>query len=125
MIITEDHNYAIKITPRADPGQCHVDFRIWELMGEEIAIPVPIPLDMRGQWLTEESPSYCQGAVKWDGCVNFDFDDSGTMLHFCSMTDGPNSFDAFRDTLVYTYRLCALEMGDKWLDCIDELGGPK
>lgn len=116
--ITEDENYAYKIKKYRDsnPDCLFIDFRIWEVCGvvEDLKGDV-LALDEQAAHLCEESPVYCHGTVKWDGCVNFDFDQRANhMLHFCSMT-GPNSFDSFRNVFAIVYADCAVALGDKWI----------
>jgi len=118
--ITEDGLYAYKIKKVDNvhnrPDCLNVDFRIWEVCGvwEDQEGDVWF-LDSESSCLHEKSPVYCHGTVKWDGCVNFDFDQrANCMLHFCSMT-GPNSFDSFRNVFATVYAACAVALGDKWI----------
>lgn len=39
---------------------------------------------------------YLAGAVKWDGCSNWSFDNDGTELHFCDADQAANIGELFR-----------------------------
>lgn len=69
------------------PTDYHVDFKVWEL----ITFSAPVMFGEFGENMSEKPDDhkpFIDGAVKWDGCSNFDFPElKECMLHGCSRQD--------------------------------------
>jgi len=80
---------AYGFTVLAEKRQYISEFRIYEVAGEEpdgtllynrkgySSLPDPVKT-------LAEAEVFAFGSIKWDGCSNWQFDDGGSMLHFCS-----------------------------------------
>lgn len=81
--------HAHGFTVRATKTEYNNEFYIYEIAGEapdgklyynrKGYSSLPDPVETLG-----EAEVYAFGNIKWDGCSNWQFDDVGGMLHFCS-----------------------------------------
>ena len=84
------HYEDINFTVVASPGDYHVDYAIYDIVGHtleneplwqktgEVASPITVKT-------LAEAEIYLHGSVKWDGCSNWAFDEQDrVMIHGCS-----------------------------------------
>lgn len=94
-----DIGYAVFVTP--DPGGYHADFTVYCLFGrEKDGQPIYLKADCISSEPTDDvsqAEIYLSGGVKWDGCLNWTFDEQERcMLHFCGAKDAVQIGELFR-----------------------------
>ena len=96
-----------------EPGEYDCEFVVYECIGTgEDGKPVLRAADggcCDPCDTIEKARRYMHGAVKWDGCINWDMDSDGCMKHNCGMADAMSIADIFKD--IY---LTAAEHCEKW-----------
>lgn len=107
---SRDHRYTIDMERTYSHA---VDFRVYATMdGADGSEPTMwLLVDENGADrpvdATNEATRFMYGSVKWDGCMNFDFDEPG-MLHLC----GPNDVASLASMMHEVMAMAAAAMPD-------------
>lgn len=96
----------------ANPEEYHVDYQIYEVTGW-LMDGQPLYGDQQEfEEITEKTPKFAHGFVKWDGCSNWHFDVmDDCMIHGCTRKDVQRIGDVLGICWDWTKELCS-----NWID---------